>query len=150
MLKELLKSVGQWTTRQTRSSAPRTFSRGVRTARKGLQPGAQRLINQLSVFSARKKQPRRLKLCLEDQIRHKTVHAAWRLFQRDRRLAREQLLKDQYNHMKQACDQLEAVSPYLAHNATKRELGKRFAPEMRIPTETPPNKPWDFDWKQQA
>ncbi|CAN6641493.1 large ribosomal subunit protein mL40 [Trichomonascus vanleenenianus] len=129
--------------------APRVFTRGKRTGRKGLQPGAQRLINMLSVFSARKKQPRRLKLSLEDKIRHNTVKAAWSIHMRDKRLAREALLEKQYERMTDACNELEKVSPYLAYQATVREKSKRFSPEMRVPTEFPPNKPWDFDWAPQ-
>jgi large subunit ribosomal protein L40 len=124
----------------------RIFSRGKRTTRKGLQPGAQRLINMLSVFSARKKQPRRLKLSLEDSIRHKVVTAAWSILLRDKKQARTNQLQQQYYKMKEACDELEQSNRYLAFHATKREKGKRFAPELRIPTETPPNQPWNFDW----
>lgn len=124
-----------------------TFTRGKRTGRKGLQPGAQRLINMLSVFSARKKQPRRIKLCIEDLVRHNTVQAAWRIYMRDKKLERTRLLKGQYELMQEACEELEKVSGYLAFEATKREKSKRFTPELRIPSETPPTVPWQFDWK---
>lgn len=124
----------------------RVFSRGKRTTKKGLQPGAQRLVNMLSVFSARKKQPRRLKLSLEDKIRHNTVQSAWSIFTRDKKQARTNQLEKQYYKIKEACDELEQTNQYLAFHATKREKGQRFAPELKLPTETPPHQPWNFDW----
>jgi large subunit ribosomal protein L40 len=124
----------------------RVFSRGKRT-KKALAPGAQRIINMLSVFSAHKKQPRRLKLSLEDLIRHNMVQKAWSIYMRDKKIARTNKLRVQYDKIKEACDELESLDGYLAFEATKRELGKRFSPELRIPTDTPSNEIWALDWK---
>lgn len=137
------------------ATAPKTPSfnaslvqtRGKRTKKQGLLPGAQRVINMLSVFSARKKQPRRLKLCVEDQLRHNTVQKAWQIHMRNKKQEREETLKIQYEKMKEACDELEKLNTFLAFEATKRERGKRFSPEMRVPTETPSNEIWANDWK---
>lgn len=125
---------------------PRTFFRGKRTKRRALAPGAQRVINMLSVFSAHKKQPRRIDLCLEDLIRHNMVQKAWSIFMRDKKLARTQALQVQYNKIQEACDELESLDNYLAYEATKREKGKRFPLEMRVPTESPPNEIWAENW----
>jgi large subunit ribosomal protein L40 len=123
-------------------------TRGKRTGKTaGKTPAASRIITQLSVFTARKKLPRRLKLSVEDLIRHNTVQAAWKYFMRDKQRARKAQLKAQYEKMQEACNELEQVDKYLAFHATAREKGKRFTPEIRIPTDTPPKQIWSFGWK---
>lgn len=124
--------------------SPPTLVRYKRTTK--LAPGAARIINMLSVFSARKKQPRRLKLSIEDKLRHEVVESAWRLHQRDEKLATEARLKGQYELVKEACEELKMIDPALYDKATAREVGKRFSLELRVPTETPPTKVWDFEW----
>lgn len=128
--------------------APRTATRGKRTKKQGgLLPGAQRVINMLSVFSARKKQPRRLHLALEDLLRHNMVQKAWQIYMRDKKLARQETFKAQFDKMQQACDELEKTNPYLAFEAIKRERGKRFSPELRVPTDSPADEAWAKNWK---
>lgn len=131
---------------QSLDLASKVITRGKRTTSKGLQPAAQRLVTMLSVFSARKKQPRRIKFSLEDKIRHKTVQSAWSIHMREKRLAREDNLKIQYELMQEAGEELRKANLWLANAAESRELSKRFTPELRIPTETPPTEPWQFDW----
>lgn len=123
--------------------------RGKRTKKSagGRTPGALKLITMLSVFTARKKLPRRLKLSVEDLIRHNTVQAAWKYFMRDKKRARIAQLKAQYEKIQEACNEIEQLDGFLAYHATMRERGKRFTPELRIPTETPPRQIWSFDWK---
>lgn len=130
----------------TSLSVSKTFVRGKRTKRRALAPGAQRVINMLSVFSAHKKQPRRIKLCLEDLIRHNMVQKAWQIFIRDKKIARTDALRQQYDKIQEACEELETVDKYLASEATKREKGKRFPLELRVPTESPPNEVWTENW----
>lgn len=126
------------------SAAQPTLVRGKRTTK--LAPGASRVINMVSVISARKKQPRRLKMCKEDQVRHQMIMAAWKLHLRDEKAERTNKLKAQYEKITEACDELQKLDPALYEAATAREKGKRFSPEMRIPTDTPPRQPWQFDW----
>lgn len=53
------------------------FVRGKRTKSKGgLNPQAQRIITQLSVMSASRKQPKLLKLSREDLIKHDMIQAS--------------------------------------------------------------------------
>lgn len=118
--------------------------RGKRTQR--LAPGASRVITMLSVLSARKKQPRRLKLCREDLIRHQTVQAAYRLFMRDAKSERMEKLRSQHAQMVEACSELEKLDNDLFKLATERQKGKRFPLELRVPTDTPPRKKWHDDW----
>lgn len=122
-------------------------SRGKRTGKSKRSPAAMRIVTQLSVFTARKKLPHRLKLSSEDLIRHNTIQAAWKYLMRDKRRARVDQLKNQYDKMQEACNEIEQLNPYLAFCATAREKGKRFTPELRIPTETPPKEIWAMDWK---
>jgi len=119
-------------------------TRGKRTVKQA--PGASRIINMLSVLSARKKQPRRLKLCKEDLARHEVVHAAWGIHQRDTQQARRQKMQVQYEKIKEACDELQKLDPALFQAANARPAA-RFPIELRVPTETPPKTAWEFDWE---
>lgn len=122
--------------------------RGKRTKTNAAQSAnVQRLVTQLSVFSARKKQPRRLKLSLEDLLRHNATTRAWALFQKSKRDAHELQLEQQYNKIVEACEELEATDPFLAFEGTRRERGKRFSPELRVPTDTPPTVVWQESWE---
>ncbi|KAF5099404.1 hypothetical protein D0Z00_001683 [Geotrichum galactomycetum] len=128
--------------------APRIAVRGKRTKTNTAQTAqVQRLVTQLSVFSARKKQPRRLKLCMEDLIRHNVATRAWALFNKEKREQEAAQLEAQYNKIVEACEELENTDPFLAYEGTKREKGKRFTPELRVPTETPPTVVWQEAWE---
>lgn len=120
------------------------FARGKRTKAKKV-PG--RLVEMLSLYSARKKQPQRLWLAIEDQLRHNAVHQAWKYYMRDLKKERTLQLKKQYELIEEACTELAQLSPFLSFEATKVEKSKRFSPEMRVPTETPPRNIWASDWK---
>lgn len=120
------------------------FIRGKRTTK--LAPGARRIINMLSVLSARKKQPRRLKMCKEDLIRHKTIQSAWKIFLRDENAVRMARLEAQHRKIAEACETLKDIDAGLFAAATAREVGKRFPMELRVPTDTPPREPWPSTW----
>lgn len=136
------------TIQQQQLLMPRMAVRGKRTKVNAAQSAnVQRLVTQLSVFSARKKQPRRLKLSLEDLLRHNATTRAWALFQKNKRQEHQLQLEQQYNKIVEACEELEATDPFLAFEGTRRERGKRFSPELRVPTETPPTIVWQESWE---
>ncbi|KAK9470363.1 mitochondrial 54S ribosomal protein mL40 [Dipodascopsis tothii] len=124
------------------------FTRGKRKKAAGNEVARSRLVNMLSLVTHTRKQPRLLKYSFEDLLRHRTVHRAWQLFQRKKRQARQVQLEQQYEKMKAACTELEKTDAFLFYEATVRPRTVRFPREMRIPTETPPNKVWDHDWKK--
>ena len=90
------------------------------------------------VFSVLAKQPRRLKLCMEDLIRHNVATRARTLFNKEKREQEAAQLEAQYNKIVEACEELENTDPFLAYEGTKKRKGNRFTPELRVPTETPP------------
>lgn len=106
-----------------------------------ISPETQKVVNQLSVLSASKKQPKVLKLCKEDFIKHQTINNAWRLFKRKNSEKRHEQLVKQYESIKNAMNELKEVSPQLFEAANKKEP-VRFPVDMRIPTDYPPNKSW--------
>ncbi|PSK39714.1 hypothetical protein C7M61_001519 [Candidozyma pseudohaemuli] len=106
-----------------------------------VSPETQRVVNQLSVLSASKKQPKVLRLCKEDLIKHQTITNAWKLFKRKNEEKRHRQLVKQYESIKTAMNELKEVSPELFEAANKKE-SVRFPVDMRIPTDYPPNKPW--------
>ncbi|BAO39830.1 54S ribosomal protein L28 [Kluyveromyces marxianus] len=125
------------------------FIRGKRTKSKGgLNPQAQRIITQLSVLSASRKQPKLLKLSREDLIKHDMIQACWSQYQRELREKRENQLRLQYEGMEKAMSLLEQVDPELYAMANAPETGKRFPLELRVPTEYPPNTVWYYDYKK--
>lgn len=118
------------------------FSRAaVRSKVTTVSPETQRVVNQLSVLSASKKQPKVLRLCKEDLIKHQTITNAWKVFKRKNEEKRHEQLVKQYESIKTAMNELKDVSPELFEAANKKEP-VRFPVDMRIPTEYPPNKPW--------
>lgn len=125
------------------------FIRGKRTkSNGGLNPQAQRIITQLSVLSASRKQPKLLKLSREDLIKHDMIQACWSQYQRELREKRENQLRLQYEGMEKAMSLLEQVDPELYAMANAPETGKRFPLELRVPTEYPPNTVWYYDYKK--
>lgn len=125
-----------------------TFTREKRTQAAKRDPTVRRVVTQLSVFSGHKKLPKKLKLSVEDLLRHNVVHKAWKLYMRDKKIERTQRLKEQYDKIQEACEELEKVGGYIMAEAFKPEKGKRFTPELRVPTETPPNEPFPINWKR--
>lgn len=112
----------------------------------GLNPQLERIVNQLSVMSAARKQPRLLKLCNEDYIKHRTVMKAWSLYRKNKIHERESILEKQYNSMKAAAEELQLINPKLYQIANEHQFGKRFPLELRVPTDFPPRQIWFYDY----
>ncbi|CCC67349.1 hypothetical protein NCAS_0A07910 [Naumovozyma castellii] len=110
----------------------------------GVSPQVQRVTTQLSVLSARKKQPKMLKLCPEDLIKHQTIENCWIQYQRDVRNRRSKTLEKQFKSIKTAMNTLQEVNPVLfklaSEATTTATEERRFPLEYRIPTDFPPNK----------
>ncbi|GCE97927.1 39S ribosomal protein L28, mitochondrial [Zygosaccharomyces mellis] len=129
--------------------APLTLTRGKRTKSKGtLPPLVQRAVTQLSVLSASRKQPKLLKVSREDFIKHQTIHHCWSIYQKELREKRNVQLKLQYKSTKNAMDILQQLSPKMFEAANVPEDGKRFPMELKVPTEFPPNKLWNYTFKK--
>ncbi|KAK9467733.1 mitochondrial ribosomal protein L28-domain-containing protein [Lipomyces arxii] len=129
------------------SSGSLFLTRSKRTKVVGENAQKTKLVNQLSLISPLRKQPRRLFMAFEDLLRHRTIHRAWQLHSRNKRTARRVELEQQYQKMKLACDELEKASPYLFKSALVKESPVRFPLEYKIPTDTPPRRIWDSAWK---
>ncbi|AAS53834.1 AFR463Cp [Eremothecium gossypii ATCC 10895] len=126
----------------------RAFVRGKRTkAGSGLSPAAQRAATQLAVMTARKKQPRLLRLSPEDLVRHQTIQACWNDYQKTAREARSAQLREQYASVAAAMAELERLDAGLFRAASAPESGKRFPLELRVPTDFPPTKLWHYEFK---
>ncbi|CAI5757405.1 unnamed protein product [Candida verbasci] len=110
----------------------------------------QKIVNQLSVLSASRKQPKLLNLCNEDLIKHKTIMNAWNLFKSKKNLKREEQLRKQYESMKNAMEDLKNTNKHLYKLANSKPNKKEvdlFPIEMRIPTDYPPTIPWIYSYK---
>lgn len=137
------------TTNKTVSQPMVTFTRGKRTKSKGsLNPLAQRVVTQLSVLSASRKQPKLLKLSREDLVKHQVIQNCWSMYQKELREKRNEQLKLQYKSTANAMSLLEQIDAELFAEANKKEDGKRFPLELRVPTEYPPNKVWYYNYKK--
>lgn len=112
----------------------------------GLNPQLERIVNQLSVMSAGRKQPRLLKLCNEDYVKHRTVMKAWSLYRKSKIQKREEILKRQYESMESAAEELKSLNPKLYEIANQHQYGKRFPLEIRVPTEYPARQIWFYDY----
>ncbi|ODV95867.1 hypothetical protein PACTADRAFT_75080 [Pachysolen tannophilus NRRL Y-2460] len=134
-----------------RSQVASLVSRGKRTKSKDVvNPATQRIITQLSVLSAARKQPRLLKLCKEDYIKHLVISKAWSLLNKQKQTSQREMLQKQYDSIYKANEDLKKVNKFLFEEANKREQSKRFSLEMRVPTEYPPNKVWYYDYDPNA
>lgn len=119
--------------------APLTFVRGKRTEK--LAPGAVRLLNLVSLISARGKLPNTLKLCREDIVRHNTIRHAYSLHLASEQNERRIKLEKQYDSIKAACSKLEELDADLFKASL--EPTQRFPIELRVPTDTPPRVVWN-------
>lgn len=121
------------------------FVRGKRTG--PVSPSTQKVVNQLSALSASRKQPRLLKLCDEDLIKHKTIMNAWTLYQRKKQQKQTDQLRKQYESIQAAMDELKEASPQHYQWANQVEK-KRFPLEMKVPTEYPADQPWVYNYRK--
>ena len=125
------------------------FIRGKRTKSKSaLSPMVQRAVTQLSVMSASRKQPKLLKLTKEDLIKHQVVQRSWAVYNKDLRDRRSELLMLQYSSIKSAMTLLETLDPELFKFANESEADKKFPLEMKVPTDYPPNKVWQYNFRK--
>ncbi|KAI5957956.1 hypothetical protein KGF57_002764 [Candida theae] len=111
-----------------------------------LNASTQKIVNQLSVLSASRKQPQLLKLCNEDLIKHRTIMNAWKLLQRKKQQKQQHQLDLQYKSIRNAMEDLKQTSPELFEmaNAKSKLRFTTFPIEMRVPTDYPPTKPWVY------
>lgn len=124
-----------------RISLARMFIRGKKVST--VSPSTQKVVNQLSAISASRKQPKLLKLCKEDLIKHNSITNAWTIFKRKEEAKRQDQLDKQFASIRTALDELKSISPELFEEAVKPET-KRFPLELRVPTDFPANKPWVY------
>ncbi|CAI1859058.1 hypothetical protein SEUBUCD646_0B05620 [Saccharomyces eubayanus] len=132
-----------------RVSGTTVFVRNKRTKSKSaMSPLAQRVVTQLSVISASRKQPKLLKLSREDLIKHQTIEKCWSIYQQQQRERRNTQLELQYKSMQGAMSLLQELSPRLFEAANAPEKGKRFPMEMKVPTDFPPDTPWHYHFRK--
>lgn len=125
------------------------FVRGKRTKSNGaLSSQVQRVVTQLSVISASRKQPKMLKLSREDLIKHDMIQACWSQYQSELRKNHNNQMKLQYQSAKEAMDLLKEIDQDLFDMANIDESGKKFPLELRVPTNYPPNNLWYYDYKK--
>lgn len=136
-----------FTAQQTaRATLARSFVRGKKDA--VVNAPTQRVVNQLLALSASRKQPKLLKLCREDLIKHRTITNAWKVFQRRKEERRREQLEQQYESIRTAMETLKQTSPELYAAASKRDKKVRFPLELRVPTDYPANSPWVYNYKK--
>ncbi|CAI4056526.1 hypothetical protein SUVC_02G5700 [Saccharomyces uvarum] len=132
-----------------RVSGTTVFVRNKRTKSKSaMSPLAQRVVTQLSVISASRKQPKLLKLSREDLVKHQTIEKCWSIYQQQQRERRNTQLELQYKSMQGAMALLQELSPRLFEAANAPEKGKRFPMEMKVPTDFPPDTPWHYHFRK--
>lgn len=92
---------------------------------------------------------------------HETILRAWQLHRRHKREAHSAELARKYNAMRHAVDFLEETDKSLwekavggkkyqnvdQSGATNARLEGLVPREMRVPTELPAGKMWDYEWK---
>lgn len=123
------------------------FGQQIRFKRdKAISPQVEKVINQLSVLSAGRKQPRLLSLCDEDYIKHKTVQTAWSKLRKEKKLTQQGKLNKQFSSMEIAMADLKSQDSSLFEIANKLPYGKRFPLELRVPTQFPPRNVWFYDY----
>lgn len=111
-----------------------------------ISPQMHRAVTQLSVMSARKKQPKMLKLSNEDLIKHQTIETAWSIYQDKLNGQRTSNLKRQYFAIEEAMNKLKEIDPKLFDKCNIDETGKVFPMELRIPTDYPPREIWYYNY----
>ncbi|ODV60253.1 mitochondrial 54S ribosomal protein mL40 ASCRUDRAFT_21318, partial [Ascoidea rubescens DSM 1968] len=127
------------------------FIRGKRTKSQA-SSSTLRAVTQMSVLSANRKQPKVLKLSKEDIVRHITVDSAWKLYQQKKKELLRKNLKDRYDSILDAANDLKSLYPKLYEssitnvNKTKSKSPNRFPIELRVPTDFPPNQIWNYEY----
>ncbi|KAJ1881556.1 hypothetical protein LPJ57_001534 [Coemansia sp. RSA 486] len=90
-------------------------------------------------------EPRQLpKLTLEDVERHQTILRAVEVVRMEDRRERRGERQRKFDAMENAYEALEKVDPRLYKAACVKEANVVFPRQMRVPTETPAKKIWDY------
>lgn len=139
-------------TKTNLTSVAKSFVRGKKhhVKKQGINNAStQKVVNQLSAISATRKQPKLIKLCPEDLVKHKTITNAWNIFVRRQKQQQDKLLSKQYNSIQNAMKELKQLSPELFEAAQRKER-KNFPLDFRVPVDYPPNQPWNHDFTKPA
>ncbi|CAG8519802.1 2112_t:CDS:1 [Acaulospora morrowiae] len=83
----------------------------------------------------------------EDIERHKTIERAWKLFMRNQREKRDAEMAAKYRMLDKANRELEKLPSRLFVQAQMGNKTTLFPKQMKVPTETPPLKGWNNDFK---
>ncbi|KAF8245284.1 hypothetical protein K440DRAFT_634806 [Wilcoxina mikolae CBS 423.85] len=130
------------------NAAPQQIRTMARKSKGGPQGDPRVRMIRYFLFHPAKHTPRPLKFGTMRMLRHWTIHRAWQLFKNAERVARERELERQYNKIRDACEELAKTDERLYRVALgKKEVGT-FPIELRIPTDTPPRKGWNHEWKR--
>lgn len=135
------------------SSPQVQFVRGARdqkSKRGGFSSNIQRALLQLSVLSAKNRLPRSLNLSDQDVLRHNVIIAGYADYKKEQSARRRELLKKQYESIKEAMADLKETNEFLFNAADAREPHKRVPLDQRIPTDFPPNKIWYYNYSPKA
>ncbi|KAJ2797646.1 hypothetical protein FBU31_001825 [Coemansia sp. 'formosensis'] len=90
-------------------------------------------------------EPRQLpQLSTEDVERHMTIMRAQKIFNMTASATRRAERLRKFESMKNAYEALAALDQRLFDGACQKEANATFPRQMRVPTETPPTKIWDY------
>ncbi|KAJ2036069.1 hypothetical protein GGI08_008679 [Coemansia sp. S2] len=90
-------------------------------------------------------EPRQLpQLSTEDVERHMTIMRAQKIFNMTASATRRAERLRKFESMKTAYEALAALDQRLFDGACQKEANATFPRQMRVPTETPPTKIWDY------
>ncbi|KAJ1904815.1 hypothetical protein LPJ81_002273 [Coemansia sp. IMI 209127] len=90
-------------------------------------------------------EPRQLpELSAEDMDRHETILRAVKIHRMQESIRRRDEREAKFASMEKAYAALEKLDPRLFEAACKMEANVTFPRQMRVPTETPPTKIWDY------
>ncbi|KAJ1735428.1 hypothetical protein LPJ61_000551 [Coemansia biformis] len=94
-------------------------------------------------------QPRELPPATEEDVeRHMAILRAEKIFKMTASARRRAERERKFAAMEAAYDALAEADPRLYEAACKRESTATFPRQMRVPTETPPTKIWDYQGGQ--
>ncbi|KAJ2895040.1 hypothetical protein IWW38_002411 [Coemansia aciculifera] len=90
-------------------------------------------------------EPRQLpQLSAEDVDRHMTIMRAQKIFHMTASATRRAERMAKFEAMRSAYEALADVDQRLFNGACQKEANATFPRQMRVPTETPPTKIWDY------